>query len=164
MLSKGQSLLELVIVIAVAIIVIGALTSATISSLRNANLSKNQLQATKFAQEGLEKVRSIRDRDGTVTTPFGGSTTKFSELWNIKLYETCNPQPCDVNFLLDSVNNSLLQNNTAFENLGDGFQRRIRITDDSSAYQNKKTVTVLVSWVDFAGTHQSHLITYLRKI
>lgn len=162
MLSKGQSLLELIIVMAVAIIVIGALTVVTISSLRNANLSKNQLQATKFAQEGIEKVRSIRDRDGTVTTNFGVPTDKFSELWGLQLYQVCTPQPC--NFLLDSLNNTLTQNNTAFESLADGFERHVKIADDNQTYQNRKTVTVLVNWVDFAGTHESHLRTILGRI
>ena len=162
MLSKGQSLLELVIVIAVAIIVVGALTSATIFSLRNANLSKNQLQATKYAQEGLEKVRSLRERNGVVIANFGTSTTKFSELWNVKLSETC-AIPCIVNFLLDSVNNSLTQNNAA-EDLGGSFHRWVKITDDSATFQSKKTVTVVVTWVDFSGTHESRLTTFLRKL
>lgn len=162
MLSKGQSLLELVIVMAVAITVIGALTVVTISSLRNANLSKSELQATKYAQEGIEKIRSIRDRNGTVNTNFGTPTNKFSQLWGIQLNTTlCTPQPC--NFLLDSLN-TLTQNNTAFENLSGSFERRIKITDESSSYQNQKTVTVLVNWIDFSGSHESHLTTILRKI
>lgn len=162
MLSKGQSLLELIIVMAVAVIVIGALTVVTISSLRNANLSKNQLQATKYAQEGIEKIRSIRDRDGIVTTNFGTLTDKFSQLWGIQLYQVCTPQPC--NFLLGSISNTLTQNNTAFESLAGGFERRIKITDENSSYQNQKTVTVLVSWIDFSGSHESHLTTILRRI
>jgi DNA-binding NarL/FixJ family response regulator len=44
----------------VAIIVVGALTFATIASLRNAQFSQNQAQATKLAQEGLEKVKSLK--------------------------------------------------------------------------------------------------------
>lgn len=163
MLNKGQSLLELIIVMAVAIIVVGALTVVTISALRNANLSKNQLQATKFAQEGMEKVRSIRDRDGTVITNFGGvPRDKFFQLWDVKLIDVCTPQPC--NFLLNSSDNILTQNNTTFESLEGGFERRIKITDDNQTWQNRKTITVLVNWVDFAGTHESHLKTILGRI
>lgn len=164
MSTKGQSLLELVIVIAVAIIVISALTSATISSLRNANFSKNQLQATKFAQEGLEKVRSIRERNGLVLANFGTATTKFSDLWNIRLFDTCLPPPCNVNFLLDPVFNSLKQDDTAFETLTGDFQRSVKITDEPATYQTKKNITIIVSWIDVTGSHQSKLTTYLRKI
>lgn len=163
MLSRGQSLMELIIVMAVAIIVIGALTVVTISSLRNANLSRNQLQATKFAQEGIEKIRSIRDRDGTVITNFGGvPRNKFSQLWDVKLIQDCTSQPC--NFLLNSSDNTLTQNNTAFESLAGGFERRIQITDENPTYQNRKTITVIVNWIDFAGTHESHLRTILGRI
>lgn len=162
MSNKGQSLMELMIVVAVAMIVIGALTFATITSLRNAYFSKNQLQATKFAQEGIEKIRSIRDRDGTVITSFGTPTANFSALWNVKIIEACSPQPC--NFVLDPLNNSLAQINNSSENLGESFQRFIQITDDVSTYQDKKTITVVVSWLDFSGTHQSKLTTYLRKL
>lgn len=163
MLNKGQSLLELVIVMGVAVVVVGALTVVTISSLRNANLSKSELQATKFAQEGIEKVRSIRDRDGGVITNFNGvPTNKFSQLWGIQINSVCTPLPC--NFLLNSLNNTLTQTNTNSESLAGGFERRIKITDNNTTYSNIKTVTVLVNWIDFAGTHESHLTTYLRKI
>lgn len=64
--EKGQSLLELVVSIAIAILVLGALTFAIITSLRNASFASNQAQATKLAQEGLENVRSTRDRGGAL--------------------------------------------------------------------------------------------------
>lgn len=163
MSDKGQSLMELMIVIAVGLIVFAALTFATITSLRNAHFSRNQLQATKYAQEGVEKVRSIRDRDGSVVANFGTPITKFSQLWGVKLYEACNPQPCQVNFLLDPINNILTYDNNT-EDLGDSFQRRIIMTDNPTDYSTKKTIIILVSWVDFAGSHQSKLATYLRKI
>ena len=57
--------------IAVSVIVVGALVFAIIASLRNAQFSKNQSQATKLAQEGIEKVRSARDRGETI----GGNFT-----------------------------------------------------------------------------------------
>lgn len=61
--SKGQTLIELIVVILVSIIVIGGLVFAIISSLRNAQFAKNQAQATKLAQEGIEFVRAGRDRN-----------------------------------------------------------------------------------------------------
>lgn len=160
--ERGQSLLELIIVVGLALMVIAALTFATITSLRNAYLSQSSLQATKFAQQGVEKVRSIRDRDGSVLTSFNGGTNKFSQLWSIKLYEVCLPLPC--NFLLNPVNNSLSQQTSAAEDLGGGFKRAVKIADDASSYQNKKTVTIIVNWTDFSGTHESRLTTYLRRI
>ena len=66
--EAGQSLIELIVVTAVAVIVVGALTFATIASLRNAAFAKNQSQATKLAQDGLERMRSLRDRDSDIQT------------------------------------------------------------------------------------------------
>src|SRR3989338_7550054 len=65
--DKGQTLLELVVVMGVSVLVIGALVFATISSLRNAQFSKNQTLATKLAQERIERVRTARDRNHIIT-------------------------------------------------------------------------------------------------
>lgn len=160
--ESGQSLMELVIVLAVAITVISALTAVSISSLRNANLSQMQLQATKYAQEGIERVRSARDRDTETSAPFSTANStpieKFSHLYATTIYSVC-PDPC--NFLL---NGNQLSQTSNFENLGGNFQRKIFISDDSSSWQDKKIVRVVVSWTDFAGVHESQLNTILRKI
>lgn len=157
--QSAQSLLELIIVLAIAIIVIGALAIVTITSLRNANLSKNQLQATKYAQEGMERVRSIRNRNGDIV--YDGNPQKFSFLWDIKLRNDCG-DPCS--FFLNSTNNSLTQSDILFEPLAGGFERRVYLTDEGGSWREKKTVTVLVNWVDFSGKHESKLITILGKI
>src|SRR5688500_13500203 len=65
--QRGGSLLELVVVVAVGVLVVAALSFATISSLRNSQLAKNQAQATKLAQEGIERVRAMRDRNDDIT-------------------------------------------------------------------------------------------------
>lgn len=80
--ENGQSLLELVIVIAVMVVVIGALTFATIASLRNAQFSKNQAQATKLAQEGLEWVRTGRDRNKSISNLPSTQLGTFVTSWN----------------------------------------------------------------------------------
>ena len=65
--QAGQSLLEVVIALAVIVIIVGALTFATISSIRNSQVAKNHAQATKLAQEGIEWVRTGRDRNQCIT-------------------------------------------------------------------------------------------------
>jgi Tfp pilus assembly protein PilV len=69
--SKGQSLIEVVVAIAVVIIVILALVAITTVSIRNANFSRNQALATKYAQEGIEKVRALRDQNAWQTFTSG---------------------------------------------------------------------------------------------
>ncbi|MDO8573519.1 MAG: hypothetical protein Q7R77_02085 [Candidatus Daviesbacteria bacterium] len=166
--SRGSSLIEVIIAATVGILVITALTFATIFSLRNAHFAKNSAQATKLAQEGIEKVRSIRDRDNNVD--IGSDVIKFSELFDLDLsHDSCGDGPCY--FVFES---GILKQKTAvnFETLG-SFKRQILISDetiatcsatDYSKYCNQKTITVVVQWTDFAGPHESKLTTILRKL
>src|SRR5689334_4691422 len=94
--QKGQTLLELVVLVAIVVVVVSSLVFANILTSRNSQFSKNQSQATKLAQEALEKVRTLRDRDGTINTlnlAYPGRATppinKFSELWCNNLSVSC---------------------------------------------------------------------------
>ena len=61
--ASGQSLVEMVVAIAVVLIVIVALVAVTTVSVRNASFSRNQALATKYAQEAIEKVRAYREQN-----------------------------------------------------------------------------------------------------
>ena len=61
--EKGQSLVDVVAAIALAVIVALALVGITTTSIRNARFAKNQSLATKYAQETMEKIRAKRDQD-----------------------------------------------------------------------------------------------------
>lgn len=161
--EKGQSLIELIVSITIAILVLSSLAFAIITSLRNASLANSQAQATKLAQEGLEKVRSIRDRDGATDyiKADGTHTGKFSELWSISF--TCSGENCvpaNGGFILD---NSSLKgvSITTFEIIDPKFKRQIQIKDYSA---NSKQVTAVVKWDDATGAHESKLTTILRNI
>lgn len=160
--EKGQTLLELIVAIAVAVLVLGSLVFATITSLRNAQLAKNQAQATKLAQEGLEKVRTIRDRDSTVSFTYGEgggavTATKFSDFWSI--YFGC---PGNCYFFLNSSGVLTGGSSTSVESVA-LFTRQIIIEDGSDGSTQKK-ITVLVKWQDAIGTHESRLTTILRNL
>lgn len=71
--EKGQTLMEVLVASAIGILVVTALVMATVFSLRNASFAKASAQATKLAQEGIEKVRSMRDQNDL----FGGNNFKF---------------------------------------------------------------------------------------
>ena len=162
--QNGQTLLELVIVISVSVIVVGALVFATIASMRNASFSKNQAQATKLAQEGIEKVRSLRDRNEDNKVNFikrnGEHTSQFSDLWSIQF--GCADSISNCYFRL--ISGSLIGGaSTAFEDISTSFRRQILIEDQDDGTSQKK-VTAVVTWSDFAGVHESKLTTILRKI
>lgn len=179
--NKGENLIELIVVLTVGVIVIGALVFATISSLRNASLAKNHAQATKLAQEGIEKVRTGRDRNATIN--FGswdGSGTHIAlgtpihwqddSLWNNTIASLCgNTGSCYMKII---NSNNLVWVSTS-NNFPTGFaealntnqfERAVILSDDPSTYTQQKTVTVIVRWQDFAGFAESKLTTILRRV
>lgn len=171
--QKGQSLLELIIVIAVGIVIVTALVFSAISSLRNSALAKNQAQATRLSQEGIETLRILRDRDGSVSK--GGiscntNPCKFNTDWSV-LY-SC-PSNAICYFKINADGNSLTSTTESFPetfiSTGDlrNFTRLIQVVDvlDSNnvTVPGEKNFTSLVKWTDFAGNHESRQTTVLRK-
>jgi len=72
--NQGQSLVEMVVAIAIVMIIIVSLVAVATVSVRNANFSRNQALATKYAQEGIEEARRLRDEGGNsffVDNPLG---------------------------------------------------------------------------------------------
>ena len=188
--ERGQSLLEVVIALAVIVIIVGALTFATISSIRNAQVAKARAQATKLAQEGIEWVRTGRDRNQSIagmasTSPcvdsWNASNTNCSSgngsIWSYQItgssstycnYTALNKQ-CYFNISFDGKLTYLGGFTSppaqveSIPPVNKVFSRMILLSDDAS-YASKKTVTVVVSWNDFSGTHESRLTTILRKL
>lgn len=161
--SRGQSLMEMIVVVAMAALVIAALVFATIVSLRNASFAKNQTQATKLAQEGLEKIRSLRDRDGPVNyiidPTASTSTSKFSDLWSISF--TCGTG-ANCYFYFNSTGTLFGGTLANFEPILTDFKRQFQIEDNDGGTQKKVTAKVL--WTDFSGEHESKLTTIVRKL
>lgn len=57
--QNGQTLIEALVSLSIAVTIIAAITVVVISSLNNANFTRNQNQATLYAQEGLEVVKRM---------------------------------------------------------------------------------------------------------
>lgn len=170
----GQSLIELVVVIAVLIFIVGALTFATIASIRNAQFSINQSQATKLAQEGIEKLKVARDRSDVIEGGFivsGNPIDSWADpdLWSTQLslipekyfftFDTTGPKR------LRFKGASAVMPALVEDPLGDGrFKRAVVISDEPVTFSSQKNVTVIVSWTDFSGSHESRLSSKLGKL
>lgn len=59
--ESGQTLLEIVVALGVIAVVLTGLVTAVTASLRYGQASKFRSQGVKFAQEGLELTRKLRD-------------------------------------------------------------------------------------------------------
>lgn len=152
--ENGQTLLELLVVLSVSVIVIGALVFATIASLRNAQFAKNQAQATKLAQDGIEKVRLGRDRNQVILSLTGvsswnGTTMEPYPIWSYQFSgpttqycETEQPQNLSYKCYFKIWPNGTLQYLDSYENFPDsppaegistlpaGFKRAVILSDD----------------------------------
>ncbi len=65
--SKGQTLIEVMLALAIAVVILSAITVAVISALGNAQFSKDQNIATQYAQQAMESMRRIRDNSSWST-------------------------------------------------------------------------------------------------
>ena len=168
--EKGQSLMEVVVALTVGILVVTALTFATLFSFINASFSKASVQATKLAQEGLERVRSSRDKNAKINPPLtinGDTIDSWNnpDLWSNQIGPNCAPN-CYFNVDADGT----LKHLTAAASIPSGaeqvgqFRRVITLSDDLTSYSTQKKVTAIVTWTDAAGSHESKLTTILGKL
>ncbi len=181
--TSGQSLVEVLVALTVAALVILALVVVSLMGLKNAQFAQNQAKVTKYAQEAIDQVRAIRDRNGNVTfqnnlsnpacTPCSGNTCAFSGLWSCQLTKSsgspCTLSPGNGCYLVLSADGTSLSEpsslNNANQNLGDGFSRQVILEDGAPAldYSKEKRVRVVVTWTDSSGTHESNVQTILTK-
>lgn len=186
----GQTLIELVVSIGFVLIIISAVAILTVNGLKNSQFSRNQIQATKLAQEGIEKIRNLRAQNYTVCGP-PVSTISTNGLFLPS--GTCpgsqdpTPNQCvyifknsgatciaatPVNdpyfiYFLGNKNNNPSQFEEVTVN-GLTFKRVIYLGDskdiNNNATSNVKEVNVVVTWTDSSGTHSSNVSTKLSNI
>lgn len=158
--QRGEGLIEVMVTMFIATVVIGAMAIATIRGVTNAQFSQSQVQATKYAQEALESIKTVRDRNYLITLSNRG-TIPFSEL---QQDHTACPDP-GCYFTLDSTGQNMTQvGANATTALPGDLQRQI-ILKTSGVSTNKEIVaTAIISWTDSSGTHQSNLQTIFGQL
>lgn len=138
--EKGQTLVEALIALGVAIVIISAIVVSVISSLSNAQFTKNQNQANHFAQEGMEIVRGIRN----------SSWTTFSAL-------------SSTYYCLSANSTTLVVRGAdgCGQNVGI-FVREVLVEHSSASCVGTSRITVNVSWSDSKCTDTSN--TFCHKV
>lgn len=135
--QAGQTLLEVLGALGAATIVLIAVTAITGTSLSNAQFSKNQNQATFYAQQGIEIIRNLRDsEEWSVFSARSGGTYCIDE------------------------NGALVEGSACAENIRGIFSRKASFTTTPSGGVQ---VDLTVSFVDSKGVHTSRLITVLTN-
>ncbi len=177
MKQAGQTLIELVISIALMLIIITGVTVLTVKGLQNSQFSRNQVQATKLAQEGIEKMRTIRDNNFTVCGwAASANTVAPNGLWSANCTTGCKyiirqtSGTCNVSSTSDLWIN-FNSSPSVTEDIGVSgvtFKRVVTVTNGTdltgALNPNVKNINVTVSWTDSAGPHVSNVETVLTKL
>lgn len=129
---KGQSLVEAIVAIGITVLVITGLVVLAVGAVRSATVSRNRALAVQYAQEGMEALRSIRDRS-FAELPVGGTNRL---VWTGSEWST-------------------LAGTESLETL---FTRSFTSESVSSG---KLKIALTVAWADSAGSHTVDLTTYL---
>lgn len=152
----GQTLIEVVVALAAAVVVVSSITVAVLTALTNAEYSRAENQATSFAQQGMELIRSMRNSNfsnfvaiaNTNTYCMAKSCTSLSLTANNNASQSCGPEA----------------QNCGPQNL-DTFVREVTI-DQGKTECGTATykVTVSVSWADNKCTSTSNLFCHKVSI
>ncbi len=133
--QKGQLLLEMVVALAIILLVLLALVRLVIGAVRSSDFAKRKAQAASYAQEGMENMRSLRDKNWISFKAY----TVGSPTWGLAAQIPSGSCPTD-------------------PNLGTFFIRCVKLEYDTVTNRAKATLTV--SWTDSNGIHKSQLISY----
>ena len=61
--NAGQTIIEAAVALSIIMLILGSITVAVITSLNSSQFIKSQSLAAKLAQQGMEKIRYIRNND-----------------------------------------------------------------------------------------------------
>lgn len=150
---KGQSLIEVVVALAVVIMLAISLVATTLLVQKASKNASDTTKATKLVQQNIEQVRIFRDRNvgGFDTLPASGcfridTSGADPASWNLVPLASCTPIP-------PPGAEVLVFNNTTFS----------RWLSFAAPTSTEKTLTVVVSWSDSSGIQQVSNSTFLSK-
>lgn len=140
---KGQALFEVVIALGVALLIIVAVVSASVNSIKNSDSSKNVNVATRYSQEATEWLRGQRDQSWTIFLT--KASLSPGTIW------------C-MNGATPSLTAPVSQNVASCQGLaraipGTIFNRYVTFTILDETTQNIIQSDVITYWTDSQGAH-----------
>lgn len=151
-LNKGQSVIELLVVVGAMSLLMVALLSLVVLSIRNSRLSKDRTQAVTLAQEGIELMRAYRDYSWSgiwkKAPDEGDESYRLEKNWTVEtdLVET----DCDESTPMSE------------DEIDNNFSRCVVISkSEDESEENIIIVEVRVSWKE--GTHW-HKVNQATKL
>lgn len=141
---KGQTLIETVIALAVVLILVAALLSLSVASVRSATLSRNKTVATQLAYQQADLTRNLRDSQ----TLYNWNWTAFTGAFNgANCAASC------------YVNGSTFSSGTTTATVGSTTFTIYLKGPTATAAQ--LSYTVYVTWSDSMGPHTESISSIL---
>lgn len=142
----GQSLIEVVIALAVVVALAISLVTTTLITQKTSRQARNNTEASKLVQQNIEQIRVFRDRKGLTAFPADGACY---------VLVTVDPNPSNWSF---NSGVGICPEVITIDNVA--FSRSIQIQTSST---NKKLITVTATWVDSGGTETVKNQTFLTN-
>ncbi|KKU82987.1 MAG: hypothetical protein UY10_C0017G0007 [Microgenomates group bacterium GW2011_GWA2_47_8] len=138
--DHGQTIVEIIVVVGVAVILVTALVASSTIALKSGQFGKMKSTAVQYAQEALEMTRNMRDKSWDDFYTYGDSLP--SENWCLDKQGTWTPQVISCLVNIDSI-----------------YTRTVTF-----AWQDPQMkVDVVVSWADGAKAYNATLSTYFTQ-
>jgi type II secretory pathway pseudopilin PulG len=143
--SSGQSLVEVVVTTAIAMLILVALVGGATVAVRNIQYSRTRARAMELNRQATEWLRSERAKG------WSGFCDKFeSSTYCLNNFNFDNPGSCGAGELVDNA-----------------FEREASFTKERNPSNpeviDKVTVTLTTSWTDSQGEHREEVVTYLTR-
>lgn len=128
----GQSIIEVIVAVAIFIIIASSSVVAVLGSLSTTRLAEEETQATLFASEGMEAVQSIRNQDWDNLTNGDHGLSNSGGIWSFS--GTSDVDPSEKFTRVITVEDVQRDGNSDIVNSG------------GTVDQDTKKVSVAVSW------------------
>lgn len=123
--QKGQTIIEALVALSTILLIITAISIVVVSGIYNSTYIKNQNEANKYAQQGIEIVRNIQQNNLSVFANYDQIST----------------------YCISTISETLTTDNCDGVNVGSVFKRIIHFSQGASPCQSGETkVIVDVSW------------------
>jgi Tfp pilus assembly protein PilV len=133
----GQSLVEALVALGIAVIIVSAVAIAVISAVNNSDFSKNQNLATQFAQQAMELLKQKSSDNWQSFSVFSGT------------------------YCLNQDSTTLIAAApTCAKNINNFFVRQVTINQNDPSCSNNAKVVVSVLWSDGKCTSSSNVFCH----
>lgn len=136
---SGQTLLEALIALSILVVILGAVATSVLTSINNSSFVKQQNQANKLAQQGIEYIRDRINNSGVNRFATYNGYATINQTWCLGDVTTaCSDPAIDCHFT---------QGLCSTANVQTLFKREVTFLSTNCGI-NGLSVTVSVSWID----------------